>query len=240
MQHKISDDIGNNFNEKLVELVGRHKILYDSTADGYSNFQLQDEMWRKIANELNEDVAACKLKWKNIRSCYTRYLRQIASQNCKITRTYYLAKHLRFLLPFCKPNTRQTVELYSQEDITNAVIQHENQEFDALEAITKCEPNDEDEASGNMELDANSDEDNLLEKRLINEEVHTNKRQTWETNSVYEICKKNKVCENTDEAELNFFRSLLPDIRKMNGKQRNQLKIAVLNAIDTILYSDDA
>ena len=137
-------------------------------------------------------------------------------------------------------DTRQTVELYSQEDITNAVIQHENQEFDALEAITKCEPNDEDEASGNMELDANSDEDNLLEKRLINEEVHTNKRQTWETNSVYEICKKNKVCENTDEAELNFFRSLLPDIRKMNGKQRNQLKIAVLNAIDTILYSDDA
>ena len=122
MQHKISDDIGNNFNEKLVELVGRHKILYDSTADGYSNFQLQDEMWRKIANELNEDgnksknkpfdlyldvlnlVAACKLKWKNIRSCYTRYLRQIASQNCKITRTYYLAKHLRFLLPFCKPS----------------------------------------------------------------------------------------------------------------------------------------
>jgi hypothetical protein len=54
MQARMFDG-GNNFNEKLVELVGKHRFLYDNTSEGYTNFQVQDEIWRKIATELRED-----------------------------------------------------------------------------------------------------------------------------------------------------------------------------------------
>ncbi|KAH0821885.1 hypothetical protein GEV33_000906 [Tenebrio molitor] len=224
-------DGGNNFNEKLVELVGKHRFLYDNTSEGYTNFQVQDEIWRKIATELREDVAACKLKWKNIRSCYTRYLRQVSSQNCRITRTYYLAKHLKFLLPFCRPNTRQVLSDSCSDE--NTILHYEDQD---LEPVGKTEPIDEDESNSKLEPSVNLNEDN--DETQISEENTSCKRQ-WETNGEYECCKRKRVDDNVDESELNFFKSLLPDIRKMNGKQKNGLKIAILNAIDSILYNDD-
>lgn len=41
--------------EKLIELVRGFPVLYDTTHDEYMRSKLKDDLWKKIAEELNTD-----------------------------------------------------------------------------------------------------------------------------------------------------------------------------------------
>ena len=74
----------------------------------------------------------------------------------------------------------------------------------------------------------------FIEERLAesNDEVEGNK-----VGSV----RKRKLSSDKDseEADMAFFRSMLPDLNRMNHRQKNRFKRTMLEAIDDILYKDD-
>lgn len=46
--------------------------------------------------------------------------------------------------------------------------------------------------------------------------------------------------QETDDADLNFFRSLLPDIRMMTASQKRRFKMGIFQLIDNVLKNTDA
>ncbi|KAK9687226.1 Alcohol dehydrogenase transcription factor Myb/SANT-like [Popillia japonica] len=112
-----------DFNILFVSLIENEKALYDYTCADYSNRNAQDRAWESIAKEVSgnrnaqdrawesiakevsESVCDCKERWKNLRACYSRYLKTAKLPSGSGTRRkkpYYLAEFLSFLEPFTK------------------------------------------------------------------------------------------------------------------------------------------
>ncbi|CAK1602109.1 unnamed protein product [Parnassius mnemosyne] len=99
----MKDDLA--FNIKFSELVHERPCLYDYTRPDYSNRNAQDGSWLEIAKTVEESVADCKGRWKNLRGCYTRHLKnnnRPSSSSAKHVKPYYLADHLQFLDRYIK------------------------------------------------------------------------------------------------------------------------------------------
>ncbi|XP_055913135.1 transcription factor Adf-1-like [Eupeodes corollae] len=63
-----------NINEKLVEIVRCHAILWDLTNPNYKNIKKKAAIWKNIADELGLPIDVCKKKWKTLRDCFSREL----------------------------------------------------------------------------------------------------------------------------------------------------------------------
>ncbi|GLG98645.1 Transcription factor Adf-1 [Gryllus bimaculatus] len=61
--------------ERLIELVRNHSHLYDMRHDDYKDVVKKAESWKAIAETLNQTSEAVKLKWKNLRDSYIKYLK---------------------------------------------------------------------------------------------------------------------------------------------------------------------
>ncbi|KAK9702953.1 Alcohol dehydrogenase transcription factor Myb/SANT-like [Popillia japonica] len=108
-----------DFNILFVSLIENEKALYDYTCADYSNRNAQDRAWESIAKEVSESVCDCKERWKNLRACYSRYLKTAKLPSGSGTRRkkpYYLAEFLSFLEPFTKSRKQ------SEDDEQNANI----------------------------------------------------------------------------------------------------------------------
>lgn len=49
----MPDDLDHN--KRLINLVEKHRVLYDHSCDGNSNRLVQEQAWREIAEELKEN-----------------------------------------------------------------------------------------------------------------------------------------------------------------------------------------
>lgn len=58
---------------------------------------------------------------------------------------------------------------------------------------------------------------------------------------IYEpvAAKRIKVSQENDDADLDFFRSLLPDIRMMTASQKRRFKMGIFGLIDNVLTNND-
>ncbi|XP_060656566.1 transcription factor Adf-1-like [Drosophila nasuta] len=61
--------------ERLIELVEKNKILYDSEHPEYKNNSKRNEIWDEIGLELEESGNEIKKKWKNLRDRFGKSLK---------------------------------------------------------------------------------------------------------------------------------------------------------------------
>ncbi|XP_061395419.1 J domain-containing protein DDB_G0295729 [Musca vetustissima] len=97
-----------DFNIRFVNLVRNHKCLYDKKVPEYRNRDNQEKAWYQISLETKESVIHCKERWRNLRACLSRYIKQ-QSGNDPQHKPYYLTEHMAFLLPFLK-TTRNSLD----------------------------------------------------------------------------------------------------------------------------------
>ncbi|EDV33024.1 uncharacterized protein Dana_GF22772, isoform E [Drosophila ananassae] len=97
-----------DFNIRFVNLVRHHKCLYDKKLPEYRNRDNQEKAWILISKETRESVIHCKERWRNLRACLSRYIKQQAGSEPQ-HKPYYLTEHMAFLLPFLK-STRNSLE----------------------------------------------------------------------------------------------------------------------------------
>ncbi|KAH8395164.1 hypothetical protein KR222_004034, partial [Zaprionus bogoriensis] len=97
-----------DFNIRFVNLVRMHRCLYDKKVPEYRNRDNQEKAWALISTDTCESVIHCKERWRNLRACLSRYIKQQSGSEPQ-HKPYYLTEHMAFLLPFLK-STRNSLD----------------------------------------------------------------------------------------------------------------------------------
>lgn len=204
-------------------------------------------------------VPHCKERWRNLRACLTRHLKQ---QNTTITdgspahKPYYLAEHMEFLLPFTRSRSNREQSKYDTlfEDFTTStpaksdanaettttytIESDDNQYVTLIQTTSAAEPmqspNEIHEAPTKVERLNDSTEHGS------GNVVTASKEHVQEI--IYETVpsKRVKVANNEyDDADMEFLRSLLPDIRLMNASQKRRFKMRIFGLIEDVLSNTE-
>nr|CAD7411071.1 unnamed protein product [Timema poppensis] len=238
-----------DFNIHFVALIERRPCIYDYTSSDYSKRNVQDKAWETIAKEISESVEACKDRWKNLRGCYTRHLKSLITPSGSGARTkkpYYLAGHLQFLQPFTKSRKSQGNISTTQPVIYSLKTEQTQEEHDVDNNFDK-EPEDARTEDRQTKRDispkvaSKPSEDNSFRTQASKKQKKTPKCPT----SIAEINRsasdyfesKNTSCAemNSDDPDLAFVKSVLPDMKEMNNYQKRRFKIGILNLAGQIL-----
>lgn len=154
----------------------------------------------------------CKEKWRNIRGRYLRHLRDALRYGPmrKKQKTYYLAEYLDFIRPF------------TCSRIINNITHVVNEESDSM--VEEAETEDEHDYKDFDCIDYTVSEtlSAVLEENKAN--VTENKIQ----NGFY----KNERVISDGDADMEFLKSLCPDLKSLAPEKKRKVKIEILRLID--------
>lgn len=214
-------------------------------------------------------VAHCKERWRNLRACLTRHLKQQQTPNDDGSvnhKPYYLADHMNFLLPYTKSRTTKEQIKYETPAVedhkpstssgklaklssangtttttTYTISTDESDENQYVTLIQSSSANGLEET--HLQVDNAADSDH---KPITSEQPYTTASSVVSPKEhlqeiIYEPLqtKRIKVSHEMDDADLDFFRSLLPDIRLMTASQKRRFKMGIFGLIDNVLSNND-
>lgn len=223
----------------------------------------------------------CKERWRNLRACLTRHLKQqlYATDGSVFHKPYYLADHMKFVLPFTKSRSSSggkdttiylestshsattsplkdvknvAIHLTSNENVEQRDAKHFSHNDTPTYTISPAESDDNNQyvtfvQNANGELTSEALEENQLHVDetstiIATKGIHHSNYASAKPIDIYEPSVKRVRVSNqeTDDADLNFFRSLLPDIRTMSASQKRRFKIGIFQLIDNVLKNTDA
>ncbi|XP_014286637.1 uncharacterized protein [Halyomorpha halys] len=215
------------YNIRFVKSVERHRCVYDFTLVDYSNRERQEKAWQEIANEMSSSVSDCKERWRNLRGCLTRHLKRNGDSS-RSKKPYYLTEHMQFVVPFTKTRSRAVLpfiqdgldDFFTTGELGSKLAEKDDleEDFDLL-----GEPTVE------SSLSPLPVQQQIIRKRANSPE------DSEESNLDYYKSKRLKEETELADPDMNFFVSLLPDVRSMNPAQKRKMKIGLLKLIDEIL-----
>ncbi|KAI5644620.1 alcohol dehydrogenase transcription factor myb/SANT-like domain-containing protein [Phthorimaea operculella] len=251
------------FNVKFCSLVAKNPALYDLTRSDCIR-SVQERIWRKIASELNESVADCRDRWKNIRNRYCKcYKKRISTDDVSTVKEYYLGPHLRFLDKFIKPRPNRKLPYVPKEegttDGTNEAIEDDNDNFgyENEESNQSFDKNPEipivDSFDKPSEIPLVEPGKVFISKRSLSSAEEENARtfddRTQPQNPLEEFYSPEtqrtnlniESIETVDPSDSDFYflKSLLPDMAEMNPAQKRRFKTRMMNLIAEILDGHD-
>lgn len=213
-------------------------------------------------------VAHCKERWRNLRACLTRHLKQqqTANEDGSINhKPYYLAEHMNFLLPYTKSRTIKEQIKYESPAVeehkastssgkvaklsgasgttttttTYTISTNESDENQYVTLIQSSSANGLEETHVQVDPDSEAKAISPEQSYTTTNSVVTPKEHLQEI--IYEPlpAKRIKVTQEMDDADLDFFRSLLPDIRLMTASQKRRFKMGIFGLIDNVLSNND-
>lgn len=215
----------------------------------------------------SKTVAHCKERWRNLRACLTRHLKQQQAAVVDGTvnhKPYYLAEHMEFLLPYTKSRslkeqvkyetpapeeqTKPSTSTKSVSEVTNAgtttTYTISTSESDENQYVTLIQTSSAALAAAEAleEAQLHVEETSHIDtKPLPEQEYTTSNAKEHVQEIIYEpVAKRLKVSsQESDDADLNFFRSLLPDIRSMTPTQKRRFKREIFALIDNVFNNTD-
>ncbi|KAF0749795.1 Aspartate aminotransferase [Aphis craccivora] len=196
---------------QLVQEIEKYTCLYDYTVKSYSNDRAKTAAWNEVSKTVNISVSDCKEKWRNIRG---RYLRQVKEQppsgsgSKRKKKDYYLNEYLQFIEPFTKSRP-QTGNLQTQENNNDDTENEVDDEIDIDTSII-CQ-------------ETSVYKPKIIDKNELNKvatNYFTNKKLTKDRD------------EETDDPDMNFLKSLLPDIKTLNPKVKRILKYDMMKLVN--------
>uniref|UniRef100_A0A1B6F583 MADF domain-containing protein n=1 Tax=Cuerna arida TaxID=1464854 RepID=A0A1B6F583_9HEMI len=240
---------------KLVQSIEKYPALYN-TKKHFSKDEV-DSAWDKVATSVGEKDSLCRDRWHSIKSCYIRHLKYTALNSKR--RPYYLAEYLDFMVPFVSDRVKKFLSLKQNElgslpsylkdalppmHPMNSYLQqnmkHDEPEF-KTEVVEIEEVEEEDEEDVEEE-----EEEVVMEKDWMtvgseNQQPSSSKvlsRKSTSNDTSSSTPKKIKLSTESDE-DINFFKSLLPDVARMSSHQKLKFKQEALSIIEDILYATD-
>ncbi|CAH1392420.1 unnamed protein product [Nezara viridula] len=191
--------------EDLIKIIEKHKVIWDSGLEQYSNKNLKMDAWNQVMLHFLPDfeekdeaiknavVTIVQKKWKGIRACYSRELRRKRNLSGASTamriKPYLYFEQLRFLETNSKKMT------YSVEDEPNSTCNEDNEEVTGV--------------SSSMEFSKSNrlcEDDELKEKKLKSDP------------------------ELMDE-DRHFLLSLVSEIKKVPAENKLKLRTEIIRAI---------
>lgn len=122
---------------------------------------------------------------------------------------------------------------------TYTISTDESDENQYVTLIQSSSANGLEETHVQVEADADTKAINPDQSYTTTNSVVTPKEHLQEI--IYEPlpAKRIKVTQEMDDADLDFFRSLLPDIRLMTASQKRRFKMGIFGLIDNVLSNND-
>lgn len=212
-------------------------------------------------------VAHCKERWRNLRACLTRHLKQQstgATDGSTIHKPYYLAEQMNFLLPYTQSRSTKDQVKYESQAIDETKVNSSNaiSKSDTTTTTYTISTSESDDqyvtliqtTTGELAAADPIEETPLQVERSTESEQKPFTDATFASNSsimapkehlqeiIYESVPAKRIkipSTDFDDADLEFFRSLLPDIRLMNPSQKRRFKMRVFGLIDNVLSNTD-
>lgn len=212
-------------------------------------------------------MAHCKERWRNLRACLTRHLKQqqTANEDGSVNhKPYYLAEHMNFLLPYTKSRTTKEqikYEIPAAEDkpstssgklaklstangaTTTTTYTISTDDSDENQYVTLIQSSSAELEETHLQVDTAADSEH---KPISSEQSYATANSIVSPKEhiqeiIYEPlpAKRIKVSQEMDDADLDFFRSLLPDIRLMTASQKRRFKMGIFGLIDNVLSNND-
>ncbi|KAF4520687.1 hypothetical protein B566_EDAN006363 [Ephemera danica] len=235
-----------DFNITLAKLVEKYPCLYDYTRKDYNNIALRAAAWQDIAQQLAQDVSDetitvedCKLRWKSLRGCITRD-KKFARQGNKNKKPYYLKDHLEFVKPFTRIATRtsrSSVRLVSSDATVDGDLAEqrpENGTTTETESQTVHVQINRPESLHQLPREAEQSE-LILQANTSDMRLRAAGREHEDNIAVPAVHPPPMPAED-ENPDLIFFKSLLPDLSRMNPRQRSTFRLGVVSLIDQVLY----
>ncbi|KAF6199890.1 hypothetical protein GE061_006188 [Apolygus lucorum] len=240
-----------DFNIDLVQEIEKYPSLYDPTHVDYTRRNVQDRVWRDLAEKMDEPVDAIKSRWKNLRSRHFKVKNHSMSGAVK-RKSYYLAEYLQFL---DKVGERPAEEpFYDVHDVLKVEVD------DAMDQDPR-RPNrpevsmyrDNSQMSQNTVAESESSEEDVVQVAqdkstarkpvppLNNGSVHSfeqNPRAHALKNSQAQFVNMPGSASNLVslvDPDLAFMYSLVPDVKNMKDDVKRRFKIKLLQLVDETL-----
>lgn len=203
-----------------------------------------------------------------MRACLTRHLKQqqqAAVEGTVNHKPYYLADHMNFLLPYTKsrsskeqikydtpspdehhqPTTSSKMLPKISSSGTTTTYTISTSESDENQYVTLIQASAADletaHALEEAQLHVESGHQDADTKPMIEQTYSTPSAKEHLQEIIYEpVAKRVKVSsQESDDADLNFFRSLLPDIRAMTPSQKRRFKMGIFGLMDNVFSNAD-
>ncbi|XP_014271548.1 uncharacterized protein [Halyomorpha halys] len=213
--------------ERLVLLVSERRPIYDFTIKEHNNRELIDALWEEIAVRMNTSVAHCKLKWCNIRNCYSRYLRTTRNVPSPLTgkrkKKWYLADNLRFLDPFMS-QTRKMEQPFEELP---------------LEVIHEFKEDPESSDSQNIQslpmvVTEFKSEDEVYEppkKKKLSQSKYTSNEMNFHQFKIRG--------DPLADPDFDFFKCLFIDFKKLRPRRQRRFKEMMLSTLHSCLDEEE-
>lgn len=169
----------------------------------------------------------CKERWKNIRGCLTRSLKQQSQQQQtfppnNLKKPYYLMNYLAFVLPF----TRSRKYKFSTAQIADIKSENSDASRDSTNGLVLYNYGPENEEK--------NDEMYYDNEEVIEEDELVETEEKLSSNAEEQQCIEVKTFQE-NSADWYFLKSLMPDIQSLNAAQKRKLRIQILTLIDNII-----
>nr|CAD7459043.1 unnamed protein product [Timema tahoe] len=139
--------------ERLIELVKSHPILYQLSDRNYKDNFMKENVWIEIAGRLGKAVPECKTRWRTIRDSYRKIKnkkKQKGSRAGAPAKSKYNDKKLRFLDEAILKRTTRTKKVVSDVGSLRSV---NNAEEDSNDKTSLGVSNEDGEADDSLALE---------------------------------------------------------------------------------------
>ncbi|XP_066993194.2 uncharacterized protein [Anabrus simplex] len=237
-------------NIKLVQEVKKYPCLYNHTLDDYSKRNVVEAAWDQVALAMDDTVAGCKDKWRNLRTVFVRKHKFPPGSSGRNSKPYYLSEIMQFVLPFVKVH-------HSFDVPTN--IPSPVPEPDATESLNSVERDNDDneltetedcgtrlvDSEQNVSLAAVCEKgtetsDSSHEKKCgVRRKLQSNHGAGIDRVFMEYFKEKRRKLEKRESPRKYFLLSLVPDVEMLSDGQFRVFRRKVLDAIDyAIGYQD--
>lgn len=187
---------------------------------------------------------AARDRWRIIRGSYVRYLKQTDTEGAQ-KKEYYLAKYLGFLNPHIKIRdasfkAASEVEASDNDSASSSPVRKSSRKKRARvdsteEDIFQIDPEGMEGGQNSeavyCEANLTADEGGAQTYTLRNGRLEAAIIQPNLSNLEASTTTTSVVQEEERDADLMFFKSLLPEVRALPSKKKNKFKITVMSAL---------
>ncbi|XP_028178510.1 uncharacterized protein LOC114365961 [Ostrinia furnacalis] len=225
------------FNIRFVQEIEKHPCLWNFRMPDYARRDITEKTWYDIGKKFRITVQDCKDRWKNLRGVFARHLRTDKDASVR-RRPYYLAEFMQFAIPFIKiPGSDKKIKPNMKLEDEIPLDDQELQLQSSIEVQLSPAPSP-------------SIEQSLYAATVYDPETQIPKKQRKKCEETvfedviasYFKLKQSRMFENSENGEHKFNKmfllSVLPDMNKMNDRQRRTFKRKVLQAVDETMDED--
>nr|CAD7269272.1 unnamed protein product [Timema shepardi] len=142
--------------EKLIDLVKSHPILYQLSDKSYKDNFMKENVWIEIAASLGKAVPECKTRWRTIRDSYRKIKnkkKQKGSRAGVPAKSKYNDKKLRFLDEAILKRTTRTKKVVSTVGNLRSITSTEEDGSYEAGLIVSDEDDEDEEADDSLVLE---------------------------------------------------------------------------------------